>query len=95
MTPVTDEDILNDIIARLAKGAVRPVRQGTRHRPKRLILDFDATGVPPHGEQEGRFFYGYYDLPQYVFCVGACWRLICAAATSTRRGTARRSSRCW
>ena len=40
--------------------------------PKRLILDFDATDDPVHGEQEGRFFHGYYDhycfLPLYVFC---------------------------
>lgn len=40
--------------------------------PKELILDFDATDDPIHGEQEGRFFHGYYDkycfLPLYVFC---------------------------
>ena len=43
-----------------------------RRRPKRLVLDFDATDVALHGEQEGRFFHGYYDhycyLPLYVFC---------------------------
>jgi hypothetical protein len=37
-----------------------------------LILDFDATDTPLHGDQEGRFFHGYYDhycfLPLYVFC---------------------------
>ena len=40
--------------------------------PKELILDFDATNDPVHGEQEGRFFHGFYDqycfLPLYVFC---------------------------
>ncbi len=39
--------------------------------PKRVVLDFDATDTPLHGEQEGRFFHGYYDrycyLPLYVF----------------------------
>ncbi|MBD3853426.1 MAG: IS1380 family transposase [Acidobacteria bacterium] len=39
---------------------------------KRIILDFDATDDPLHGEQEGRFFHGYYGcycyLPLYVFC---------------------------
>jgi hypothetical protein len=39
---------------------------------KRVILDFDATDDPLHGEQEGRFFHGYYGcycyLPLYVFC---------------------------
>ena len=32
-----------------------------RRRPKRLVLDFDATDVPLHGAQEGRFFRRYYD----------------------------------
>ena len=40
-------------------------------RPQEIILDFDATDDPLHGEQEGRFFHGYYDcycyLPLYVF----------------------------
>ena len=40
--------------------------------PECLILDFDATDDPVHGNQEGRFFHGYYGgycfLPLYVFC---------------------------
>jgi Transposase DDE domain group 1 len=40
--------------------------------PKEIVLDLDATDDPVHGEQEGRFFHGYYDcycyLPLYVFC---------------------------
>ena len=40
--------------------------------PKRIVLDVDATDDPLHGEQEGRFFHGYYKcycyLPLYVFC---------------------------
>jgi hypothetical protein len=43
-----------------------------RTAPKQIILDLDATDDPVHGEQEGRFFRGYYDcycyLPLYVFC---------------------------
>ena len=43
-----------------------------KHRPKKLILDFDATDDAVHGKQLGRFFHGYYDhycfLPLYVFC---------------------------
>jgi hypothetical protein len=39
---------------------------------ERVILDFDATDDPLHGEQDGRFFHGYYGcycyLPLYVFC---------------------------
>jgi hypothetical protein len=40
--------------------------------PEEIVLDFDATDDPLHGDQEGRFFHGYYDcycyLPLYVFC---------------------------
>lgn len=43
-----------------------------KRRPKKLILDFDATDDRVHGQQEERFFHGYYDhycfLPLYVFC---------------------------
>jgi hypothetical protein len=44
------------------------------HRRARgqIILDLDATDDPLHGNQEGRFFHGYYDchcyLPLYIFC---------------------------
>jgi len=40
--------------------------------PQQIILDLDATDDPVHGNQEGRFFHGYYNcycyLPLYVFC---------------------------
>jgi len=40
--------------------------------PSEIVLDLDATDDPVHGEQEGRFFHGYYDcycyLPLYIFC---------------------------
>jgi hypothetical protein len=40
--------------------------------PAEIILDVDATDLPLHGKQEGRFFHGYYDsycyLPLYIFC---------------------------
>jgi hypothetical protein len=40
--------------------------------PSELVLDFDATDDRVHGQQEGRFFHGYYGdycfLPLYVFC---------------------------
>src|SRR3954464_14250602 len=40
--------------------------------PERIVLDLDATDLPLHGHQEGRFFHGYYDhycyLPLYIFC---------------------------
>ncbi len=40
--------------------------------PQRIVLDFDATDDPVHGDQLGRFFHGYYQeycfLPLYLFC---------------------------
>ena len=40
--------------------------------PEELVLDFDATDVPVHGNQVGRFFHGFYRgycfLPLYVTC---------------------------
>ena len=43
-----------------------------RRAPEQIILDLDATDDPLHGQQEGRFFHGYYDcycyLPLYIFC---------------------------
>ncbi|MEX0733182.1 MAG: IS1380 family transposase [Steroidobacteraceae bacterium] len=43
-----------------------------RKAPRQIVLDLDATDDPLHGEQEGRFFHGYYDgycyLPLYIFC---------------------------
>lgn len=51
---------------------VRQFIAGFDTPPEELILDFDATDVPLHGNQEERFFHGYYDsycyLPLYVFC---------------------------
>lgn len=47
--------------------------------PEEIILDLDATDDPLHGQQEGRFYHGYYQcycfLPLYVFCGG---HLLCA-----------------
>ncbi|HXJ06677.1 MAG TPA: IS1380 family transposase, partial [Candidatus Acidoferrum sp.] len=40
--------------------------------PQEIVLDLDATDTPLHGEQEARFFHGYYGhycyLPLYIFC---------------------------
>jgi hypothetical protein len=44
-----------------------------------IVLDLDATDDPVHGQQEGRFFHGYYGhycyLPLYIFCGDS---LLCA-----------------
>jgi len=40
--------------------------------PAEIVIDLDATDVPLHGHQEGRFFHGFYGhycyLPLYIFC---------------------------
>jgi Transposase DDE domain group 1 len=40
--------------------------------PQQIVLDVDVTDDPLHGQQEGRFFHGYYReycyLPLYIFC---------------------------
>ena len=63
----------------LAKLMVEQFIESYPEPPQELILDFDATNDPIHGQQEGRFFHGYYDeycyLPLYVFCGS---RLVCA-----------------
>ena len=46
--------------------------QAHREAPQEIVLDLDATDDPVHGNQEGRFFHGYYGhycyLPLYIFC---------------------------
>ncbi|HXZ47081.1 MAG TPA: IS1380 family transposase, partial [Pseudolabrys sp.] len=60
-----DEDAMKDLFVSL-------FIQAHRTAPGRLILDLDATDDPIHGDQEGRFFHGYYKcycyLPLYIFC---------------------------
>jgi len=40
--------------------------------PEQIVIDLDATDDPLHGQQEGRFFHGYYGcycyMPLYIFC---------------------------
>jgi len=42
-----------------------------RRPPRQIVLDLDTTDDPLHGNQEGRFFHGYYGdycyLPLYIF----------------------------
>lgn len=57
-----------------------------------MVLDFDATDMPLHGEQEEGFFHGYYDsycyLPLYCFC-GAVplWAQLRPAGIDASEGT--------
>ena len=61
-----------------------------RRAPKKIILDFDATDDAVHGQQEGRFFHGFYNhycfLPLYVFCGD---QLLCAYLRPSKIDAAR------
>ena len=66
--------------------------------PAELVLDFDATDNPLHGQQEGRFFHGcllakdsdcYCYLPLYVFCGQ---QLLCAYLRPSRIDGAKHSA---
>ncbi len=60
-----DEDAMKELFPSL-------FIQSRKTAPRRLILDLDATDDPVHGNQEDRFFHGYYKcycyLPLYIFC---------------------------
>jgi hypothetical protein len=59
-------------LARMAQVIVEQFIASFDSPPEELVLDFDATDDAVHGNQEGRFFHGYYDhycfLPLYVTC---------------------------
>jgi len=59
-------------LADIAKVFVESFIASYKTEPDVLVLDFDATDDPIHGNQDKRFFHGYYDhycfLPLYVFC---------------------------
>ena len=46
--------------------------QADRDPPQEIVLDLDSTDIALHGEQEERFFHGYYGhycyLPLYIVC---------------------------
>jgi len=59
-------------LVRMSKVLVEQFIASHATPPEELVLDFDATDDAVHGNQEGRFFHGYYDhycfLPLYVTC---------------------------
>lgn len=59
-------------LVRMSEALVDMFIKSHKTPPEQLILDFDATDDAIHGNQEGRFFHGYYDhycfLPLYVTC---------------------------
>ena len=57
--------------------------------PKQIVLDLDTTDMAIHGNQEGRFYHGYYDhycyLPLYIF---AGEHVLCARMRPSSIGAA-------
>jgi hypothetical protein len=64
--------------------------------PKKILLDFDATDDPTHGEQEGSYYHGYYR--QHIYTIRS-WSSTARADTSSRRsfgrGTPTPPTRLW
>lgn len=64
--------VMRKTLVRLSKILVDQFIASRDTPPEEITLDFDATDDPVHGQQEGRFFHGYYRhycfLPLYVFC---------------------------
>jgi len=62
---VMDEEKIDELLVDL-------FLQAHAKPPERIVLDLDATDDPLHGNQEGRFFHGYFGnycyLPLYIFC---------------------------
>ena len=62
---VMDEEAIDDLLVDLFLQAHRT------KPPEPIVLDLDATDDPVHGNQEGRFFHGYFGnycyLPLYIF----------------------------
>jgi len=62
---VMDEEAIDDLLVDLFLQAHR------NKPPEPIVLDLDATDDPVHGNQEGRFFHGYFgnycSLPLYIF----------------------------
>jgi hypothetical protein len=40
-------------------------RRGKDGAPRKILLDFDSTDDPTHGEQEGSYYHGYYEQHMY------------------------------
>ena len=59
-------------LARLSAVLVEQFIASFDQPPDELVLDFDPTDLPVHGQQARRFFHGFYGhycfLPLYVFC---------------------------
>src|SRR6202048_3201613 len=56
---VMDEKAVDELLVNL-------YIQSQARAPEQIVLDLDATDDPVHGNQEGRFFHGYYGADCYL-----------------------------
>ena len=63
--------------------------QAHREPPQEIVPDLDATDDPVHGNQEGRFFHGYYGHYCHCRCIFSAERCCCAPACGPRISTPR------
>ena len=78
LSPSGDSKLVHDGSA-IADVSVTLFLDAHEAAPERVVLDFDATGDPVHGAQEGRFFHGYYDCYCYLPLDVLCGRRLPAA----------------
>jgi hypothetical protein len=60
--------------------------------PVEVVLDVDATDDPLHGNQEGRFFHGYYGVLLFAVVYFQWGVLVVCAVTAGQRRSGQRSS---
>jgi len=84
--------VTRQTLVRMSEVLVDQFIASHKRPPRELVLDFDATDDAVHGQQEHRFFHGYYDhycfLPLYVFCGD---RLLCAYLRPSKIDAAKHS----
>lgn len=61
-------------------------RENDGAAPQRVLLDFDATADPTHGEQEGSYYHGYYQQSTSTIHF---WSSMARVDTSSRRSLGR------
>ncbi|MBP6783973.1 MAG: IS1380 family transposase [Verrucomicrobiales bacterium] len=74
-----DHSAIERLLVRMAVSRLAPDTE-------EIVLDFDATDSLIHGEQEGRFFHGYYDAYCYLplYCFIGPWPVWAQLRTSNR-----------
>lgn len=74
-----ENEMDREVMVELNRLFVEQFISSHRQAPNEIVLDFDATDDQVHGNQEGRFYHGYYRdycfLPLYVFSGS---QLLCA-----------------